>query len=436
MDIKWLVLVFFNGFIFVHCKDCESDKVEYLAKIEIKWDENLELVQRGLGSLIHPHYVITAGSFVYDFYKVNQYADDSKYPRMKVWFPNSAFKAPFKVQEVIVMEPIYDLLTSDFALIKIESRPDFPAGYMRASFKRTEKVLEYSKQYYLGTLEGIANMSPTDPDSVVTSLIIDTTSELDHFVSDDRIGAPLFYCDQERDQYIQAGIFSSFDPMHAHQRNTNLILLTESIHDYIAEQKFSKCYNRLTRRINDGQSRFHSRAQLGDSIVLIYATTYSDDGKPRQRRCSGSFITESIIITSATCLQSYTMERGMSPVLPENYDTTENMKYKMIINVGFKDEVNHPHALIYEKDIKNVKLHPHKNPEDGVADIVVISLVEDINKLIDKNDRMHLTPVLQNKSIKDFDGEIVMFVGIDRKGNTTARDSVGSALYRVDQKLT
>ena len=48
---------------------------------------------------------------------------------------------------------------------------------------------------------------------------------------------------------------------------------------------------------------------------------------------------------------------------------------------------------------------------------------------------MHLTPVLQNKSIKDFDGEILMFVGIDRRGNSTDRDSVGSALYRVDQIL-
>ena len=28
-----------------------------------------------------------------------------------------------------------------------------------------------------------------------------------------------------------------------------------------------------------------------------------------------------------------------------------------------------------------------------------------------------------------------MFVGIDRKGNSTRKDSIGSALYRVDQKL-
>ena len=48
---------------------------------------------------------------------------------------------------------------------------------------------------------------------------------------------------------------------------------------------------------------------------------------------------------------------------------------------------------------------------------------------------MHLAPFLVDGKVEDFNGEILMFVAIDRKGNTTDRDSVGSALYRVDQVM-
>ena len=384
MDINWLVLVFFSGFISVHCKNCDSDTLEYLAQIDIIWDEESELVHHGIGSLIHPDYVITAGSFVFDYHKV-KHDDDSKYPLMEVEFLFSEHKNIFKVQEVIIMEEIYDSETSDFALIKLETRPKFTAGYMRAAYIKPELTLSNSKQYYLGTADGIINISPTDPDSVISSPIIDTTSELDNFVYDNRVGAPLLFCDQDRGHYVQAGIFSSFDTMHAHQRNTNLLMLTETIYDYIAEQDFKKCYKKHSRRINDGETRFHNRAHLGDSIVHIFATTYSTDGKPSQRRCSGSFATARYIITSATCVLEYIAERKKSFVKPELYDTTDDMKYKMMIVVGFEDEVNHPNAIINEKDIEDVKLQQHQNPETGVADMAVITLVEDINKLVDKS---------------------------------------------------
>ncbi|CAO1429336.1 unnamed protein product [Diamesa tonsa] len=435
MDIKWLVLVFFNGFNFIHCMDCDSDELLYLAKIDITLDESSQSVHHGVGSLIHPYYILTAGSFVFDFYKVNQYADDSKYPAMKVWFPKSDVKGFFKVEEVIIIKQIYDPLTSDFALIKLKDRSNIKPGYLGAEYKKTEKILKTSKKYHLGSLGGNINIWPTDPDSILTSFIIESTSDdEDYSIFDENsIGAPLFYCDQDRGYYVQAGIFSKFGATKKHQRSTNLLMLTEPIYNFIAEQSFSKCYEENARRINEGETRFHNRAQLGDSIVHIYATTYSNEMKPSQRRCSGSFITESTIITSATCVQSYVKQRTLAPVLPENYEYYENMKYKMIINVGFKDEVNHPNALINERDIEYVKLHQEYDPQTGAADVAIIKLIEVIDKLLDKNEEIHLTPFLVDGKVEDFDGEIVMFVGIDRKGNTTTRDIIGSALYRVDQ---
>ena len=391
MDIKWLVLVLINGFIFAHCKNCDSDELEYLAKIDITWDFDSKSVNRGLGSLIHPYYVITAGSFVYDYYKLHQIPDDNEYPIMKVYFPNSVNKGPFKVEEVIIIKQIYDPLTSDFALIKLKNRATITPGYLRAEYKKSEKILSTSKKYHLGSLGGNINLWPTDPDSILSSFIIESTTEDDDFAFFDEksIGAPLLFCDQERGQYVQAGIFSKFGVTKHHQRNTNLLMLTEPIYNFIAEQSFSSCYKENARRINDGEARFHNRAHLGDSIVHIYATSYSSERKPKQRRCSGSFINSKSIITSATCVQSYVAERRKLSVSPEFYDSTNEMKYKMIINVGFKDEVNHPNAIIYERNIKDVKLHQKYDPKTGAADVAIVKLVENIDKLLDKSKFSH-----------------------------------------------
>lgn len=382
MDFKWLVVVLLNGFIFVYCSDCGTDKLQYLAKIEIAWEDyEKELVQRGLGSLIHPYYVLTAGTFVVDYYQFH--SDDRKYPSMTVEFPNSDYASgfTFKVQEVIIIPHIYNPRSTDFALIKLEERPKFSPAYLRALYKNKQITLSTSKQYYLGTLTGIMNITPTDPDSILILSIIDTTSEDDYLVFDDKIGAPLLFCDQTRDHYVQAGIYSIVNTTSAHQRNTNLLMLTEHIYEYIAEQSFSKCYAK--QRINDGESRFHNRAHLGDGVVHIYATVYSAEGKPRQRRCSGSFFSEEAIYTSATCLKDYVAERNKHQVSPELYETYNNMTYKMVVEVGFKDEVHHPHTIITEKNIKQITLDPNYNPESGASDTAFVAFNKRISDFID-----------------------------------------------------
>lgn len=383
MDYKWLVVVLFNGFIIVYCSDCGADKLQYLAKIEISWEDyESELVQRGLGSLIHPNYVLTTGTFVVDYYQFH--SDDRKYPSMTVEFPNSdhASGITFKVQEVIIIPHIFNPHSTDFALIKLEERPKISPAYLRARYKNEQKTLSTSKQYYLGILTGIMNILPTDPDSILISSIIDTTSEDDYLEFDEKVGAPLLFCDQTRDHYVQAGILSSVNTTNAHQRNTNLLMLTEPIYEYIAEQSFSKCYAK--QRINDGESRFHNRAHLGDTVVHVYATVYSAEGKPtRQRRCSGSFFTEVFMFTSATCLYDYAAERNKNKVNPEVYETYNNMTYKMVLEVGFKDELHHPQVIITEKNIRQVTLNPHFNPETGASDFAYVGLNKDISDFID-----------------------------------------------------
>lgn len=46
-----------------------------------------------------------------------------------------------------------------------------------------------------------------------------------------------------------------------------------------------------------------------------------------------------------------------------------------------------------------------------------------------------MTPLLKEGLSSDFDGEILMFIGVDRKNNTKVLDSLGSALYRVDNAV-
>ena len=363
----------------VHCSDCNTDKLLFLAKIEIIWDEGHENVQHGLGSLIHPYYVITAGSFVMDYSEYD--GDDHTYPDMTVQFPNND-QVSFIVQEVIILPVIYNPLTFDFALIKLLNRPSITPGYMRSHYKKKEITLSTSKHYFLATTEGLVNLDPTDPDSVLSSFIIDTTTKRNDVTFDDKVGAPLLFCDQERDQYIQAGIFSN--ATNAQQRNTNLLMLTEPIYNYIAELGFAKCYDKR-RKINDGEGRFHTRANLGDSVVHIYATTYSSDGKPKQRRCSGSFYDENHIFTSATCLREYVAEREKYPVKPELYKTYDNMTYKMVLKIGFNDDVWHPKAVINERNIELVKLNQYYNAESGVADTGFVKLTASISALLDKS---------------------------------------------------
>lgn len=371
MDIKWIVLILFNKFIFVCCDNCLADKVKYLAKIEIKWDE--ELIHSGIGSLIHPDYVLTAGSFISDYYKFHNI--DSKYPSMTITFDNSDLKNEhvFKVREIIIMPKLYDPLSTDFALLALETRPNIPLGYTRSLYRKKEKIIASSEHYYLGTWRGLIKLQPVDRE--ISSLFIDTRSHDDGDVLDYEVGAPLFFCDETRQQFIQVGIFSCFSS--SKQRHSNLMLLAAPIFEFIADRAFSKCS--MHQRINDGQARFHNRAYLGDSIVNVHASIYPNKTTIKKFRCSGSFFDEKHIVSSANCLFEYNEERKNSLVTPELYDKN-NTKYKLTLDIGIVDQVNRPHIVMSEKHIRSVQLHPNYIRKEGKADLALIEITRDVNK--------------------------------------------------------